>query len=176
MTLTFDTAKHGIDMDGEVIRIVDNPTDLTDYSVTRNEAKDISEYDGDFKPCIVVTTAREALKAAWELAHEPEDGVIPADAGYIRLRRSDGKFYLSHLGPAIDANDTLGKRRLLDPPEPKPEPWEESRYCYADGEIFRRTRGYDGVYWTRPGSEIRYYRDYFIRFSPKPIDPEGDAE
>ena len=50
MTLTFDTAKHGIDMDGEVIRIVDNPTDLTDYSVTRNEAKDISEYDGHSKP------------------------------------------------------------------------------------------------------------------------------
>lgn len=168
MTLTFETAKHGIDMDGEVIRIVDNPTDLTDYSLTRDEAKDISEYDPGFKPCAVVTTAREALEAAWELAHEAQE--IPAHTPNI-FRASDTNIQVSNGEPG-DLYAGHGRLRLIDPPEPESESWELARYCYADGEIFRRTQGYDGVYWTRPGSEIRYYRDYFIRFNPKPIDPE----
>ncbi|MCT1790643.1 hypothetical protein [Dermabacter hominis] len=181
MTLTFKNAKYAIDEYGgafRVVRIVENFDDLTERPngvVTRAEAEDIGEYDPDFKPCVVVTTAREALDAAWELAHEPEDGVIPANAGYIRLRRSDGKFYLSHLGPAIDANDGRNKRRLLDPPEPeaKSEPWEESRFCYAAGMFFERGEEGDGPYWV--GGDCcpqRYEREDMAELNPAPVTIE----
>lgn len=172
MTLTFETALHAIDEHGEVLRVVEHLDDLTDYSVTRDEAEEINEHNPDFKPCIVVTTAREALEAAWELAHETRE--IPAHTPHI-FRASDTNIQVSNGEPG-DLYAGHGRLRLIDPPKPEPEPWETSRYCYADGEIFRRTQGYDGVYWTRPGSDTRYYRDYFIRFSPKPLNLEGDEE
>lgn len=177
MTLTLKTAKHAIDKYGRVINIVEEEDILDDYSIVREDALNpsSSEYSS-LKPCIVVTTAREALEAAWELAHVPEDGIIPAMRMHLRRNREDGRLFMSRAGTDMEATNSHSERRLIDPPTPKPEPWELSRYCYADGEIFRRTRGYDGVYWTRPGSEIRYYRDYFIKFSPKPIDLEGETE
>lgn len=176
MTLTLETAKRAVGKYGEISDIVDDVNDLTHRSVTREAAIEATELGYQFTPCIVVTTAREALEAAWELAHEPEDGVIPANAGYIRLSRSDGKFYLSHSGPAIDANDWCDKLRLLDPPTPEPEPWELSTYCYANGHIYERVCGTGTVYWVRPGSEIRYYRDYLVGLSPKPVIIEGVDE
>ena len=181
MTLTLKTAKHVVGRYGRVINIVEEEDILDDYSVVREDAlnPNSSEYSS-LKPCIVVTTAREALQAAWELAHEPEDGVIPADAGYIRLRRSDGKFYLSHLGPAIDANDVLGKRRLLDPPEPEPEPepepWELSRYCYANGDIYKRFHNLGNPYWLRHGDGTRYCRKNLAKLNPRPVTIEGVDE
>ena len=178
MTLTLKTAKHAVGKYGEISEIVDDVNDLNARSITREAAIEATVLGYPFTPCIVVTTAREALEAAWELAHEPEDGVIPADAGYIRLRRSDGKFYLSHLGPAIDANDVLGKRRLLDPPtpEPEPEPWEQSRYCHACGTIYRRYYAIGGTYWLRPGDETHFSRETLAKLNPKPVTIEGHDE
>ena len=172
MTLTFKTAKHAIDEHGEVFTITDDPDYSIDGSLTRYEAENMSRYDPDFKPCIVVTTAREALEAAWELAHETRE--IPAHTPHI-FRASDTNIQVSNGEPG-DLYAGHGRLRLIDPPKPEPEPWELSRYCYANGEIFRRTQGYDGVYWTRPGSETRYCRAYFIRFSPKPVTIEGEDE
>ena len=178
MTLTFKTAKHAIDKNGEVTSIVEHFDDVITLSVTRAEAEEISEYDPDFKPCIVVTTAREAIEAAWELAYEPEDGAIPANAEYIRLRRSDGKFYLSHSRLAIEANDMCDKRRLLDPPEPEPEPEprEESRFCYADGDFYERIQGSNVAYWMRPRDEGVYRRIYLKPLNPRPVTIEGVEE
>lgn len=176
MTLTLETAKHIINSHGEVFAIVETRNGSTDTVMTREQAETIAAYNPNFKPCVVVTTAREALEAVWELAHEPEDGVIPANAGYIRLRRSDGKFYLSHLGPAIDANDRCNKRRLLDPPAPEPEPWELSRFCYADGNIYERIQGSNVTYWVRPGGEGVYRRIYLKPRNPRPVTIEGEAE
>ena len=173
MTLTFDTAKHGIDMDGEVIRIVDNPTDLTDYSLTRNEAKDISEYDPGFKPCAVVTTAREALEAAWELAHEAQE--IPAHTPNI-FRASDTNIQVSNGEPG-DLYAGHGRLRLIDPPEPEPEPWEESRYCYAAEMFFERGEEGDGPYWM--GGDCcpqRYERDDMAKLNPRPVTIEGETK
>lgn len=178
MTLTLKTAKHTVGKYGEVSRIVEHVDDLTHRSVTREAAIEANKLGYQFTPCIVVTTAREALEAAWELAYEPEDGVIPAGSGYIRREREDGKLSLSRSAHPTSTEDPFAERRLLDTPkpEPEPEPWELSTFCYATGDIYRRTQGYGGVYWTRPGSEIRYYRDYFIRFNPKPVTIEGDEQ
>lgn len=176
MTLTFKTAKHAIDEYGKIFNIVDDADPLSAYSVTREQAIESNKLRYQFTPCIVVTTAREALEAAWELAHEPEDGVIPANAGYIRLRRSDGKFYLSHLGPAIDANDRCDKRRLLDPPTPKREPWELSRYCHANGDFYERFQDSWGAYWKRPAETLFYRRKDLAKLNPKPVTIEGEDE
>ena len=176
MTLTFKTAKHAIDKYGDVSRIVEHSSYLTGHSLTRERAKEINEYDPRFKPCIVVTTAREALEAAWELAHEPEDGVIPADTRYIRRDRSDGELLLGLLGPAVDADGICAERRLLDPPAPEPEPWELSRFCYADGNIYERIQGSNVTYWVRPGGEGVYRRIYLKPRNPRPVTIEGETE
>lgn len=176
MTLTIKTAKHGIDRDDEVIRIVDRLDDTTPYSLTRDEAEDVSEYDPDFKPCIVVTTAREALEAAWELAHVPEDGIIPARRMHLRRNREDGRIFMSCASADVEATNSYSERRLLDPPAPMPEPWELSTYCYANGHIYERIGGTGTVCWVRPGSEVRYYREYFAKFNPKPVTIEGETE
>ena len=176
MTLTLKTAKHAIDKHGEVFKIVENfadPTELSNGAVTRDEIEDIGEYDPDFKPCVVVTTAREALDAAWELAYEPEDGVIPANAWHIRRSRSNGDFLLAHSGPAVHAGGIHAERRLLDPPEPEPEPWEVSRYCFADGLFHERREDEHGTFWLTvediPGS---YEREDLAKLDPRPVTIE----
>lgn len=178
MTLTLATAKHAVGKYGEISDIVDDVNDLTHRSVTREAAIEATELGYQFTPCIVVTTAREALEAAWELAHEPEDGIIPAMSMHIRRNREGRRLFVSLSSTDVGATDSYSERRLLDPPEltPEPEPWEQSRYCRANGEIFKRIRGYDGPCWQRPGSEIRYYRDYLVGLSPKPVTIEGETE
>lgn len=172
MTLTFKTAKHAIDKYGKIYDIGDEEDILDDYSMARDEAEEINEHNPDFKPCIVVTTAREALEAAWELAHETRE--IPAHTPHI-FRASDTNIQVSNGEPG-DLYAGHGRLRLIDPSKPEPEPWELSRYCYADGEIFRRTQGYDGVYWARPGSDTRYYREHLAKLRPEPLTIEGDEE
>ncbi len=172
MTLTFKTAKHAIDDFGEVFAITDDPDCSIDNSMTRSEAKDIGEYDPDFKPCIVVTTAREALEAAWELAHETNR--IPAHAPNI-FRASDTNIQVSNGEPG-DLYAGHGRLRLIDPPEPEPEPWELFTYCYANGHIYERIGGTGTVYWVRPGSEIRYYCDDLAKLNPRLVTIEGEDE
>lgn len=147
MTLTFKTAKYAIDEHGGAFRIVrivenfDDPTELSNGVVTRAEAEDIGEYDPDFKPCIVVTTAREALEAVWELAHETRE--IPAHTPNI-FRASDTNIQVSNGEPG-DLYAGHGRLRLIDPPEP--EPWELSRYCHADGLFLERQKDEHGTFW-----------------------------
>ena len=179
MTLTFKTAIHAIDKYSQVPKIVERHDQLTDYSVTRHEAEDIGNHDHTFKPCVVVTTAREGLEAAWELAYEPEDGVIPRAARYIRREREDGKLSLPRLGPRMSAKDPSAERRLLDAPEPEPEPepWEVSQFCYAAGMFFERGEEGDGPYWI--GGDCcpqRYEREDMAKLNPTPVTIEGEAE
>ena len=176
MTLTLKTALHAIDEYGKIFNIVDDAEPLSAYSVTREQAIESNKLRYQFTPCIVVTTARESLEAAWELAHVPEDGVISPGIWSIRREREDGKLSLYRPAHPMSAKDPFAERRLLDPPEPEPEPWELSRYCHADNEIFKRTQGYDGVYWARPGSETRYSRAYLAGRNPKPVTIEGEGE
>lgn len=177
MTLTFETAKHAIDKYGRVINIVEEEDILDDYSIVREDALNpsSSEYSS-LKPCIVATTAREALEAAWELAHVPEDGIIPAMSMHIRRSREGGRFFMSRAGTDVEATNSYSERRLIDPPTPKPEPWELSRYCYANGDIYGRFYTTDGTYWLRPGSGTRYYREHLIKLRPEPLDLEGETE
>lgn len=170
MTLTLETALHAIDKHSQVFRIVEHVDDLTDYSVTRTEAEEINEYDPRFKPCVVVTTAREALEAAWELAYETNR--IPARTPYIF--RAPGIDIQTYKGQPGEMHTGHGMSRLIDPPEP--EPWELSTYCYANGHIYERIGGTGTVYWVRPGSEIRYYRDALAKLNPRPVTIEGEKE
>lgn len=170
MTLTFKTAIHAIDKHGEVLRVVERFDDLTDHSVTRTEAEEINEYDPRFKPCIVVTNAREALEAAWELAYETDR--IPARTHYI-FRTTNAEIETT-TGLPNDLYAGHGRARLIDPLEP--EPWELARYCHVNGEIYKRLRDANGVYWVRPGSDTRYYREDLIKLRPEPLTIEGEAE
>lgn len=181
MTLTLDTAKHAIDKHGHVFRIVEYPADLTDYSVTRNEAKDISEYDGDLNPCIAVTTAREALDAAWELAHPaPKGTIIPAETPLV-TRGPEGITFIDEGYNFTTRVNGLGDTecRTLTPlpePEPEPEPWEESDYCFANGNFYKRLRHVYAPFWRRVGSETTYFKETMTKLDPRPVTIEGDEQ
>ena len=179
MTLTFKNAKYAIDEYGgafRVVRIVENFDDLTERPngvVTRAEAEDIGEYDPDFKPCVVVTNAREALRAAWELAYETDQ--IPACTPY--MYRVSETIVQTVKGEISDLYSGPGWARLIDPPTPKPELWEESRYCYAAEMFFERGEEGDGPYWM--GGDCcpqRYERDDMAKLNPRPVTIEGEKE
>lgn len=177
MTLTFKTAKYAIDEHGGAFRIVrivenfDDPTELSNGVVTRAEAEDIGEYDPDFKPCIVVTTAREALEAVWELAHETRE--IPAHTPNI-FRASDTNIQVSNGEPG-DLYAGHGRLRLIDPPEP--EPWELSRYCHADGLFLERQKDEHGTFWrTVEKTPEAYDRAELATHNPRPVTIEGEKE
>ena len=68
MTLTIKTAKHAVGKYGKIFDIVDDADPLSAYSVTREQAIESNKLRYQFTPCIVVTTAREALDAALELS------------------------------------------------------------------------------------------------------------
>ena len=176
MTLTLETAKHAINKYGRVIDIVDDADPLSAYSVNREQAIEANKLEYPFTPCIVVTTAREALEAAWELAHEPEDGVIPVGSAYL-LRSSRGDTPVSSsAGTDLKAINGMGERRLLDPPEPEPEPtpepWELSRFCYADGDIYERFQDDKGDCWMRTAEHLPHHREDLAKLNPKPLDLE----
>lgn len=62
-------------------------------------------------------TAREHLDAAWDAAHVPEDGTIPAGAEYM-VRFRAGTYGVRGAGSEpVDAEGVF-TRRLLDPPTP----------------------------------------------------------
>lgn len=177
MTLTFETAKHAIGEYGKIFNIVDDADPLSAYSVTREQAIESNKLRYQFTPCIVVTTAREALEAAWELAHEPEDGIIPANSTHLRRDREDGRLFMSCVGTDIEATDSYSEHRFIDPPTPKPEPWELSRYCYADGDIYKRFQDARGVYWMRPAYQLIYNsREDLAKLNPRPVNLEGEDE
>ncbi|OFT48872.1 hypothetical protein HMPREF3159_13185 [Brachybacterium sp. HMSC06H03] len=66
-------------------------------------------------------TAREHLDAAWDAAHVPADGMIPAGAKYITRNHAGGMRGPFTDGEAIPDTDPTGfvSRRLLDPPRPE---------------------------------------------------------
>lgn len=176
MTLTLATAKHAVGKYGEISDIVDDVNDLTHRSVTREAAIEATELGYQFTPCIVVTTAREALEAAWELAHEPEDGIIPANSTHLRRDREDGRLFMSRAGTDLEATDSYSEHRFIDPPTPEPEPWELARYCHGDGDIYERFQDARGVYWMRPAYQLFYSRTDLAKLNPRPVTIEGEDE
>ncbi|MCT1710230.1 hypothetical protein [Dermabacter hominis] len=181
MTLTFKTAKHAIDVHGEVFIITDEPDYSIDSSLTRDEAESISRYDPGFKPCIVVTTAREALEAAWELAHPaPKGTIIPAETPLV-TRGPEGITFIDEGYNFTTRVNGLGDTecRTLTPlpePEPEPEPWEESDYCFANGNLYKRLRHVYAPFWRRVGSETTYFKETMTKLDPHPVTIEGDEQ
>ena len=176
MTLTLKTAKHAVGRYGKIFDIVDDADPLSAYSVNREQAIEANKLEYPFTPCIVVTTAREALEAAWELAHVPEDGIIPAMRMHLRRSREDGRLFISLAGTDVEATSGRSERRLIDPPTPKREPWELSRYCHANGDFYERFQDSWGAYWKRPAETLFYRRKDLAKLNPKPVTIEGEAE
>ena len=106
MSLTLETAKHAVGKYGEISEIVDDVNDLNARSVTREAAIEATVLGYPFTPCIVVTTAREALEAAWELAHVPEGGIIPANSTHLRRNREDGRLFICLLYTSPSPRDS----------------------------------------------------------------------
>lgn len=181
MTLTFETAKHAIDKYGRVINIVEEEDILDDYSIVREDALNpsSSEYSS-LKPCIVVTTAREALEAAWELAHEVKGETVPSGQAYIRRGPLSFLYTVNTYGYVheCEGSNANAEHRLLDSPEPdpEPEPWEVSRYCYANGNFYKRLGNEYGTYWRRASDSIAYSKEDMAKLNPKLITIEGDEE
>lgn len=175
MTLTFETAKHAIDKYGKIYDIGDEGDILDDYSMARDEAEDISKLRPDFKPCVVVTTAREALEAAWELAYEVD--MIPAGARYLQ-KWGDGDYMcFEQIGRPDSARDVVGDRdrRLLDAPES--EPWEQSRFCYANRLFLEREENEHGTLWyTVEETSEMFGRAELAKLNPRPVTIEGEEE
>ena len=181
MTLTFKNAKYAIDENGgafQIVRIVENFDDLTERPngvVARAEAEEINEYDPNFKPCVVVTTAREALEAAWELAYEVD--MIPAGARYLQ-KWGDGDYMcFEQIGRPDSARDVVGDRdrRLLDAPES--EPWEQSRFCYANRLFLEREENEHGTLWyTVEETSEMFGRAELAKLNPRPVTIEGEEE
>lgn len=186
MTLTFKTAKYAIDEHGGAFRIVrivenfDDPTELSNGVVTRAEAEDIGEYDPGFKPCVVVTTAREALEAAWELAHEIKGDTVPSGQAYIRRGPLSFLYTVNTYGYVheYEGSNANAEHRLLDSPEPdpEPEPWELTRFCYANGVIYKRLQNEYATYWVRGGDVDSYSREDLMKRNPRPVTIEGESE
>ncbi|MFC0673522.1 hypothetical protein [Brachybacterium hainanense] len=73
-------------------------------------------------------TPRDLLDQAWEAAHVPEDGMIPAGSVYITHAEKVGIYVCASEGSPIPAeDDSQGiERRLLDPPPPRPDWMDEA--------------------------------------------------
>ena len=180
MTLTFKTAKHAIDKYGKIYDIGDEEDIFDDYTMARDEAEDINKLRPNFKPCVVVTTAREALEAAWDAAHPVPERVTTIPPGTPIITRGPKGIITTAEGydfPIEASADGETELRTLTPlPEPKPETWETARFCYADGEIFKRRQGHEGPYWVAHGDLVPYHRDLIAGRNPKPLHIEGEAE
>lgn len=180
MTLTLKTAKHAVGKYGEVSRIVEHVDDLTHRSVTREAAIEANKLGYQFTPCVVVTTAREALEAAWELAHEVKGETVPSGQAYIRRGPLSFLYTVNTYGYVheCEGSNANAEHRLLDSPEPdpEPEPWELSRYCYANGSFYKRLGNEYGTYWRRTSDSIAYSKEGMVKLNPKPVTIEGDEQ
>lgn len=162
--------------------LVKQVRELQDAIVRRNER--IEELEKKLKSGIFVSSSREALKAAWDLAYDPEGRVIPKDAECIE-RHAQGT------GDDVDVNYVVPVRsswdrrarvatykgsmevRLLDPPAPNSGPWEEASqvivdvYCGGPMVLFRSTVE-DDVRWVS-GTDS-YSRDEVAAMNPRPFN------
>ncbi|EPH14690.1 hypothetical protein HMPREF1484_01999 [Dermabacter sp. HFH0086] len=178
MTLTLETALHAIDKYGKIFNIVDDADPLSAYSVTREQAIESNKLRYQFTPCIVVTTAREALEAAWELAHPASKTITTIQPGTPFITRGPEKISFIHEGYDFTFTMTeIGEveYRFLTPLHAS-EPWETSRYCYADGDIYKRIHVLGETFWLRPGYKTTYYRDAIAKLNPKPLHIGGETE
>lgn len=181
MTLTLKTAKHAVGKYGKIFNIVDDADPLSAYSVNREQAIEANKLEYPFTPCIVVTTAREALEAAWELAYEIEGDTVPSNQAYIYRDGLPFLYTVNTYGYVHEPKGSIldhGEHRLLDSPEssPEPEPWELSQFCYANGNFYRRTQDEYITYWRSTGAERIRLKEEMVRLNPKPVTIEGDEQ
>lgn len=176
MTLTLKTADYA-KSDGRIYAITDNPEDIDSHTLLREEAT--ADAPDKFTPCIVVTTAREAFEAAWELAYEIKGDTVPSKQAYIYRDGLPFLYTVNTYGYAHEPEGSIldhGEHRLLDPPTSEPEPWELSTFCYANGDIYKRSHTLGENHWRRPGYKTVYYRDALAKLNPKPVTIEGVDE
>ncbi|MCT1790642.1 hypothetical protein [Dermabacter hominis] len=127
-----------------------------------------------------VCNAAAFIEAAWNAAYPIPDGAtIPANARYM-YRNKGGAISACEtreipLEPYLQSK-TCEYRTLTPTPAPKPEPWEEPRFCHANGNFYKRIRNEYGNYWRRTGSNDTYTREDMAKLNPKPVTIEGDEQ
>lgn len=124
--------------------------------------------------------ARDAsayIEAAWAVAHPIQEGaVVPAGTPLI-VRGPEGITFMdegSDFAARVNGLDEAEYRTLT--PLSNPEPWEESRYCYADGRVYERFQIPGDIFWLRPGDTTAYRREALAKLNPRPVTIEGEAE
>ena len=137
-----------------------------EQAVTRRNER-IAELEGALRSKREKTSA-ELIELAWERAYETNR--IPAHTPFI-FRTSDPCIHTAK-GQPRDIYVEDERSRLIDPPAPDPEPWEQSRYCQADGDIYKRLWNASTAYWMRPGDETAYRREDLAKLDPKPVTIE----
>lgn len=114
------------------------------------------------------------MEAAWNAAYPVPEGVtIPAKKAFME-KFSDGEIHYVAQGfttpYAVQSCDSMRYRTLTPLPEPKPEPWETARYCYADGLFLERREDEHGTFWLtvedNPGT---YDRAELAKHNPRPV-------
>lgn len=101
--------------DGAIARAEKAEKELNDARESLREANETA------KP-LRAMTARELLDAAWDAAHVPEGGVIPAGAEYLWRSKASGTIGQGTAHGELSADMEVAERRLLDAPtEPEPE-------------------------------------------------------
>lgn len=100
-------------------------------------------------------TAREHMDAAWDAAHTPADGMIPAETEYI-VRFNPGIYAVRKTGAEPISAESAFTRRLLDPPAPGPaEQLRALLAAYRDQDV--DADDYEGrlsVYLARHGARV----------------------
>lgn len=118
-------------------------------------------------------TAREHLDAAWEAAHVPEDGIIPAGADYLWRSAATGRV-VQALPDEEDASAGAGgsiERRLLDPlPPARPEGAEK-----VDGLVEDWMNTLDGDPDLGGADDRRSLADFLARRGVRVVTEDGAA-
>ena len=120
------------------------------------------------------------IEAAWNAAYPVPEGVtIPARKALME-KFSDGEIHYVAQGfttpYAVQSCDSMRCRTITPLPGPKPEPWEQSRFCYENGVIYKRLQNEYATYWVRGGDVDSYSREDLMKRNPRPVTIEGGDE
>lgn len=113
------------------------------------------------------------IEAAWNAAHPvPTGATILAGEPFITRSPEGIRFRVEGYSFPFkpDGRGEAEHRTITPLPEPKPEPWETSRYCYADGLFHERREDEHGTFWLtvedNPGT---YDRSELAKHNPRPV-------
>lgn len=112
------------------------------------------------------------LEAAWNAAHPVLKGATVPEGTPLIMRDPNGSIHINEgysFSFKVDGYGHTEYRTLTPLPAPKPESWEEPRFCHANGNFYKRIRNEYGNYWRRTGSNDTYTREDMAKLNPEPV-------